>query len=191
MTEKELQCKLANRLNEYFTVEREVKTTCGTGRIDLVLKCRRSNAVLGVEVKKVERKRGRDAGVLHKQAVRYAQSEFTAFSTHYTRIPVFIYPALSYNYLISPEEMRLIDGREYFSDRHNRSHTHHFVNGWLGAWNVGELRVYLYKGKNYIRFMFNNETIWTNQPQYKSTDIVGLHESNYKKVITRIHDNNI
>lgn len=187
MTEAQLQYKLAERLGEYFNVQREV--CCSNGRIDLVLKCKKTKAVMGLEVKKVDKKRGRDLGMFLKQASRYSEANFV---NHSGCIPVFIYPAISYNYLICPEDMVVVGGDEYFKDRHQKGSVHHTMQGFIGAaFNVGELRVFPYKGKNYIRFVFNNDLIWTNQPQYQSSEIIGLHEVNYEKLIKRINGNNI
>ncbi len=187
-TEKELQQKLSERLKEYFYVQREVSTNCKTGRIDLVLTCKTTKAIMGVEIKRVDRKRGKDIGMLIKQASRYAQASFTEGKT---KMPVFIFPAISYDYIICPEEKKIIQGSEYFKDRHDKASVHHTFQGILGVFDIGELRVFPHKDKNYIRFVFNNKLIWTNQPQYQSKEIIGLHDDNYKDLINRLHGNDI
>ena len=190
MKEKTLQYKIAERLKRWFNVLTEVKTACGTGRIDIVAICKKTGARFGIELKRDEKKRGHDIGILIKQAARYAKSDFVIDDYH-GRIPVFVYPALSYDYIICPEEKVLIGGVEYFKDRHQKDHIHHTMQGIIGVWNIGELRVFPYQDANYIRFVFNNKQIWTNQPEYNSTAISGLHEVNYNDLIIRINDNDI
>ena len=187
MTERDLQYRLAKRLGEYFNVDTEVKTNCGDGRVDLILRCKKTDIVMAVEIKKANRKRGRDIGMLIKQASKYAQATFL----NNLKIPVFVYPAISYDYLICPEEKKVINGEEYFRDRHSRESIHHTFQGILGVFNVGELRVFTRNSKKYIRFVFNNKLIWTNQPEWNSKEIMGLHSENYKNLISRINDNDI
>lgn len=190
MTEKTLQNKIAARLKQWFRVKKEVTTTCGTGRIDLVVTCNDTGVRFGIELKKDDKKRGHDIGLLIKQASRYAESKFI-IDDYCGKIPVFVYPAISYDYMICPEEKKIINGVEYFRDRHSKDSVHHTMQGIIGVWNIGELRVFPYDDKNYIRFVFNNKQIWSNQPQYQSTSICGLHEVNYQDLIIRINDNNI
>jgi hypothetical protein len=189
MIENELQLKISNRLKTWFNVYPEYKTLCKTGRIDFIIECKITKALFGLEIKKIDKKKGNDMGLLIKQAHRYSNSCFT-FNNVTQKIPIFIFPALSYDYLICPEKMIIVEGEEYFKDRHTKDFVHHTIQGFIGVWNVGELRVYKEKENTYIRFVFNNQEIWTNEPQWNNPEIKGLHKENYNKLITRINDSN-
>ena len=186
MSEKKLIEKLELRLSEYFDITKEVWTECHTGRIDMVLECKESHKPLGLEVKRINKKRGNDMGLLIMQAHEYSKKNFEV-NQSFIKIPVFVFPALSYDYMICPEEMKIIDGVEYFRDRHDKNKTHHTIQGFIGVWNVGELRVFEKRDKfKYIRFVFNNQEIWTNEKRWNSNEIKGLHYENYKKLKSRI-----
>ncbi len=189
MKEKQLQDALISRLSEYFYVYSEVKTVCGQGRIDLILNCKESMAWFGVEIKQINYKRGNDIGLLIKQANRYAFSDFNLNGIR--KVPVFIFPAISYDYMICREETVKKDGVILHQDRHKRDSVHHTFNGILGVFRVGEIRVFERNQNKYIRFVFNNKEIWTNKPNYNKPGIVGLHYANYEFLTTEANGNNI
>lgn len=189
MTEKELQQTMALRLQNWFNVYKECKTQCKKGRIDLIIECKQTKALFGIEIKKIDKKKGNDMGLLIKQAHRYSNL-FFKIKDKIQKIPIFIFPALSYDYLICPEKMIVVKNEEYFKDRHNKHFTHHTIQGFLGVWNVGELRVYKENNNKFIRLVFNNQEIWANEPQWNSNQIKGLHKENYQNLINRINDSN-
>ena len=99
MTEKELSEKIVLALKKFFLVDTEVWSKDGKSRIDFVLICKKSGAILGLEIKKVERKKGDEIGKIIEQCYRYVRSEFLIKETA-QKIPIFLAPPLSYNHFI-------------------------------------------------------------------------------------------
>lgn len=185
MTEKEVEILIINNLRPYFNIDQEVWSKDGKSRIDFVLTCKKSGAIFGLEIKKIDKKKGDEVGKIVEQCFRYTNAEFNISGT-YKKIPIFLAPPLSYHFFICPEEKEIINGFEYFKDRHDKNHEHHSFNGLLGNFKVGELRTFIYHDKQYIRFMMSNKIIWTNLPQWNSNEIRGLHEVNYNFLMNKI-----
>lgn len=169
--------KVVSVLRKYFTIQREVKTDCKTGRIDLIVTTP-TGENFGIECKRADEKKGEHIGRFIKQACRYSENTFKG-----VKIPIFIAPALSYNYFIMNSETVKIGDEFWHKDRHDEKHLHHTINGLLGSMGVGEIR----KSEDFFYFSFSNQVIWTSKKEYKSEKIIGLHEANYKALIKKIN----
>lgn len=178
-TEEQFVNKVINVLQKYFKVEREVWSDCRNGRIDLILTTKEGYR-LGLECKRYDKKKGEQIGEYVKQAIRYSQYTFSS-----VKIPIFIAPPLSYKYFIMNEIEELKgDGNKWHKDRHNETHEHHTFNGFLGAFNVGELRTF---EKGVFYFSFSNKIIWNSALRYKTNFPKGIHEVNYQQLIKKIN----
>ena len=95
MNENEYRQQIDKHFNDFFEIEREVRST-NKKRIDYILKCKYSGVLFGVEVKSTERMRGVDIGKYILQASNY-YNEFwkTKFSETPCRVLIFITPAIS------------------------------------------------------------------------------------------------
>ena len=195
-SEKEISELLQQHLSLYFYVNTEIWSKCGKYRIDLIIKDKNSEAIFGIEIKKIDYKRGHDIGEHIKQAINYSNSEFIIYDK-FIKIPVFVAPPISYTLLMcpEPETMKIIDGKEYFHDRHEKTHEHHTVNGMVGALGIGEIRTYIdiYTKKQYMNFMFSNKIIWSSRGNWnyelqRHVGIRGLHRINYDFLIKNINE---
>jgi hypothetical protein len=180
MLENKVSNLTVSVLSENFNISKEVYCVTNKNRIDLVGECKDSGAVFGMELKHMDRKRGQDFGKHIRQAQRYAHADFN-INGNIQKIPIFLIPPISYNYLIFARHKRVIDGVEYFADRHDKNHPHHTVNGMLGELGVGEVRTFTYNCKQEYNFTFSNKIIFSS--------ISGIHETNYNNLITKINDN--
>lgn len=180
--------KVKAELSKYFEMNPEVWDYTMKSRIDYVATCKESGAAFGIEVKKTDYKRGEDIGNLIKQAMRYSQCEFPIKDGSYTKIPIFIVPQLSYDILHWQDETIIVDGNAYHSDRHNREHDHHGVNGILGALGIGEIRTFKACGnrKASFEFKFSNKTIWSSRPSFNGGLVRGLNKVNYDYLISKL-----
>jgi hypothetical protein len=191
LTEAEIVTKLVRHLSPYFNISKEVKDVTGKSRIDLVLQDKNNTEVyFGVEVKRVNRKRGASIGEHIKQGIRYSETEFI-IGCKKRKLPILLAPPISYIYLICPNDKQTIDGKEYFSDRHQDGHTHHTVNGMLGVFLIGEIR----KLGSATGFMFSNKLLWNSRKIWergKQTEkIEGTNIKNYNNLIQQMDDNSI
>ena len=176
-TEQQYVDKVTNQLKKYFTVIPEVWSDCKNGRIDLIITTLEGQS-FGIECKRPDSKRGEEMGEFIKQAIRYSDYKFNG-----KRIPIFIAPALSYNYFVLNNEEKIIESVKWHKDRHDENHEHHSVNGFLGSMNVGEIRR---SGNLFFFLSFSNKIIWTSQLGYKTGKAKGLHEENYKKLLIKL-----
>lgn len=181
-TEQEYVNKLIPTFSKHFTVTQEVWSKCKNGRIDLVLTLK-DGIHFGIECKAPNEKRGEKIGEFIKQAIRYSNYEFHIGNGIYKKIPILITPALSYNYLIMKTETIEIDGKEYHKDRHSKYDSHHTINGIIGAFSIGEIR--LSHNNKYI-FSVSNKTIFSTHSEWNSNEIIGLHKENYIKLLKKL-----
>lgn len=186
MKEEEVSIKIVRVLEKYFYIYPEEKSKCRNGRIDFILVCKKSNVVFGLEIKKIDYKRGEDLGKLIKQVIGYVKMEFKV-DNFYRKIPIFIAPPISYDLLMCPGKMLVIDDIEYFSDRHSKTDTHHTVNGMLGVFNIGEIRKSSTFKENYFHFVSSNKIIWTSKMEYGKNYSIGLHKINYDHLMQKIN----
>lgn len=178
-TEEQFVIRVINVLQKYFKIEREVWSDCRGGRIDLILTTKEGYR-FGLECKRYDKKKGEQIGEYVKQAIRYSNYTFSG-----VKIPIFIAPPLSYKYFIMNEDVIIDENKiSWHKDRHNETHEHHSFNGFLGAFNVGELRTF---EKGIFYFSFSNKIIWNSALQYKTNNPKGTHEVNYQLLIKKIN----
>jgi len=195
LNEQDLVNGLINHLKRYFYYELEVWSKDEKRRIDIVITDKKNKDVsFGIECKSIDKKKGDDIGKHILQALRYNFKEFLVNGT-YKRIPIFIAPPISYNFLICPDLKEIINNIEYFSDRHDKNNKHHTINGLLGAMCLGEIRtIETNRGKNTI-ITFSNNIIWTNKQKWVDgkyvNDYIGTDLIKYNKLIDKIKNFNI
>lgn len=184
--EKEFVEKLKPIFKKHFIVRDECYSDCKKNRIDLILQLKNTDYFFGIECKIPNKKRGEEIGRFVEQAIRYTNYKFDVLKnkTIYKKIPIFICPALSYDYFILNEKETLIkdssvklnqwigENNLWHQDRHNRYCEHHTFNGFLGNWNIGEVRKI--STKDYI-FSLSNKIIFSS--------IKGIHNENYNFII--------
>ena len=172
----QLHLKFAN----FFEVQREVWSECGTRRIDMLLSIQ-GKYHFGIECKAPDKKRGEQIGRYIQQAHSYTHLKWKYRNDISVQVPIFICPALSYKYFILNEHEVVIDGKKYHQDRHSQLHSHHTINGMLGVWNVGEVR----KTELGFQFVMCNKPFYEHK-SYNNTFISRVHEINYNTYIERI-----
>lgn len=188
MSEEDYRYKIDKTLEQYFYIDREVWSVCGSKRIDYVLKCKESDVLFGLEVKDKMIHRGSDIGKYLKQAYGYSELIFNS-KFEKSKVPIFISPAVSKFYKeVKPDSYKNIKGIETFEPFHNSQSKHANINGLIGSFNVGEIRKFIYEhkiyGYKYFSFIFRNSEIWRSRNNY--TDIK-LNENNYNKMMQLIN----
>jgi len=175
--------------SKHFTCRKEVWSKCGKGRIDILLSTV-NDEHFGIEAKIPDRKRGEKLGEYVKQAVRYTGYEFQIRPNEYRKIPIFICPAISYKYFILNEQEMLFEGNKWHKDRHKEDFDHHTFNGFIGCWNIGEVKNV---GGTDFALMFSNKIIYDTRMRkiyegntYIRSEKKGLHIENYKLLLKKI-----
>jgi hypothetical protein len=192
-TEAEFVEQLTKSFSKHFKVKTEVFSKCRKGRIDILLSLP-NNIHFGLECKKPDSKRGEQIGEYVKQAIRYTEYEFEVHAGIFKKIPIFICPPLSYKYFLMNERSSVInnienvsfDGKpfcKWHQDRHEEHYKHHSFNGFLGAFNVGEVRKHI--DGSYF-FSVSNKTIFSTRLKWNSNEINGLHHENYTKLLKKL-----
>lgn len=194
LTEKEFVDKIVIEFEKYFIVRRECWSKCRTKRIDLILQIPETDVYFGIEAKRPDKKRGEAIAKFIQQASEYAKLEFDLQKNglSFAKIPIFICPALSYNYFILNEYSAEINIKSnlfqhykdnshllWHQDRHLKHHKHHTFNGLLGGFGIGEVR------RNFDRsfyFSLSNFTIFTTEKDWHTKEVKGLHTENYNKL---------
>lgn len=180
--EEEFVNKLISTFSKHFKVTTEVWSKCKTRRIDLVLKLQ-ENVYFGIECKTPDKKRGEKIAEYLLQANDYSKLEFKVEENVFKKIPILICPPLSYNYFILNEHEKIIDNETWHKDRHDKFNTHHSVNGFCCAFDVGEVRKSF---NNSYRFIFCNKELFSSRLQYQSDKIIGLHVKNYVNLLQKL-----
>ena len=111
----------------------------------------------------------------------------------FKRIPIFICPPLSYKYFILNQEQQEIENKIWHLDRHSEYHEHHTMNGFIGAFNVGELRKGFDKEKYYF-LSFSNKPVWSSKianiynsnNEWVGKQMKGIHEKFYIELMKKI-----
>lgn len=187
-TEYDFVQKIIPTFSIYFNVTQEVWSKCKTGRIDLLLQSKTEpNVFFGIECKLPDSKRGEKIGEFVKQAIRYSNLEFDLGNGRYLKIPILICPPLSYKYFLLNEEEAEVNDNNYLwhRDRHNKDHEHHTFNGFLGAFNVGEVRS---RSNNSWYFVMSNKLLFDSDKKYfQMKEDKGLHLANYELTIKKIN----
>ncbi len=193
--EKEFVDKLEVIFSKHFIVKRECTSKCGKGRIDMILIYKNDkNIVFGIECKIPNKKRGEEIGRFVNQAILYTKMEFDIIYKEnpvFKKIPIFICPSLSYNYFLLNEKQKVIKDSSvkinqwigknnvWHQDRHNRFCDHHTFNGFLGSFNVGEVRN---QGSGKYIFSLSNFIIFSNNIYAGRNDGSYVHYDNYNKL---------
>jgi hypothetical protein len=189
---------LLKSLSKWFYYETEVWSISGKSRIDVVLKCKKTNAIFGVEVKSDKRKRGHDWAQFLMQAKRYSDEKFvTSFAPNPISLLVFITPAMGYYYKnvfveskqllpFTPEGENIARDYQFFASRHG-TEGHCNVNTFIGeAFNVGEIRRFEFIAKNEKYnlpiFIYRGFTIWKAYPNgcNASENMYNKYSNDYK-----------
>ena len=89
MLEKETYNLLVGALDKYFIIYPERWSKDGHSRIDMIIKDKLSDAVFGMEIKKIDYKRGHECWELLDQAMKYSKCEFN-IGQGWQQIPIFI-----------------------------------------------------------------------------------------------------
>jgi len=180
--EKEFVDKLCIKFLKYFEVQREVVSKCKKNRIDILLSID-GKYNFGIECKRPSKKRGEQIGRYVLQSQRYTQSEFEYRPNVYVKALIFICPPLSYNYFCLSNETKVIDGITHHIDRHDQLHDHHSFNGFLGVFNIGEVR----KKPLGYQFSMNNKPIFEHKIYpHNGRDLTHVHEVNYNFMIGKL-----
>lgn len=185
MTEEEFVKELIPTFSRHFKVTQEVWSKCKNGRIDLLLNLN-DKYHFGVECKLPNQKRGEQIGKYVKQAIRYNSYEFYIGKGIYKQIPIFICPPLSYQYFLMNQREVILNNidnvycngslfTKWHQDRHSEFCKHHSFNGFLGEFNVGEVRKH--NDKNYF-FSFSNNIIFSSKN--------GINDKNYINLLNKI-----
>jgi hypothetical protein len=158
MTEFELRDQIISHLSRYFHTDREVKSICKTGRVDIGLVHKTDitkTYPIGIEVKRFDDKRGRDVGDWLKQAQRYSS---------------LIWSLGKMLIIVAPQISGLVfDEGKLTSHNHMVNgwpHPHHNVSTFLGQFGVGEFQRYLWhdyklnKDTKLSRIVFKGLVIW-------------------------------
>lgn len=186
MTENEVYERTVQQLQKHFFIYPEHWSVDGKSRIDIIIKDKITDVLFGIELKRIDYKRGEDGGKLLKQAMRYATSDFKV-DDKIQKIPIFIAPPLSHNMFICPNGSIEHENRLYYKDRHQEHNPHHTANGFIGVFNVGEIRTIKESNRCYYIFTTSNQIIWTSKLQYNKIEPVGLHKVNYEKLMAKIN----
>jgi len=155
--ESKLRDNLVTYLNKYFITEIEVKSINNKGRLDLVLLHKSDierKYPLGIEIKKINRKKGKNIGDWIKQIERYQNYDFN----HYGKVLTFIFPQLSDLYFTEGILMH-----KHHAFRHDIYGAQHNISTFLGQLGIGELQ--FYDDKQYkiqARLVFCGSIIWNS-----------------------------
>lgn len=195
LTEEQFVDRIVLEFKKYFIVKRECWSKCRTKRIDLILQIPETLIFFGIEAKRPDKKRGEKIAKYIIQASEYTKLEFDVLKNGslFSKVPIFICPALSYNYFLLNEHEQEIDIKSnlhssgqndrshllWHQDRHSRHHNHHTINGMLGGFGIGEVRRNLDKS---FYLSLSNKVIFTTERNWKTKLPKGLHQENYNKL---------
>lgn len=156
MQEIEIVKHFIERFENEFYIETEQWDDSGKNRIDLIITHKQDGFKFGIECKNGKIKRGTEVGNIVKQASRYSTANWRG-----KRIPIFLVPMLSKNVFVCPvEKIEIAHNIFIYKDRHHDDNiNHHTFNGFLGAFNVGEVKRTNHYVGNYA-FTFSNEIIY-------------------------------
>lgn len=177
--EESYRSRIDRHLLNYFELQEEVWSE-EKKRIDYVLKCKKSGALFGLEVKRAEISRGRDLALYLKQAQHYSKMRWKHKFKGSNRLIVFIAPSVSQQFLQIDREYKAIrkgTNRWFYPAKHDIFHKHHNINSLIGELcNVGEVKnqVGYPRGVKqfYFSFIFRNKEIWSS--------LYGLNKKNYE-----------
>lgn len=186
MTEQKFKEKLISIFENHFIVKPERDSKCETRRIDIVLTHKILKEIsFGIECKRPDRKRGEEIGMYVKQAFNYSQLEWEC-NGEFKKIPILLCPPLSYKYFILNEKETIIENNKWHKDRHQEDDNHHSFNGFLGVFNIGEVR----KRNNSYYFVFSNRVLFVGSKKnyHNESYSYGVHLENYYKTLKLIEN---
>ena len=170
--------KLIPTFEIHFNVTTEVWSECKTKRIDLILTHKQNKDIsFGIECKLPDKKRGEKIGEYVKQAINYTKLNWYDGS-QYRKLPILLCPPLSYKYFVLNEHQKIFNNETWVKDRHNQDDKHHSFNGFLGAFNVGEVR----KSKYGYYFVMSNKLMFGSFNKNSS-----IRLDNYNSIIKKIN----
>ena len=150
--EKDLQIKMIKYLSSFFTVYSEVWSTDDKRRIDLII-IHKSDFLrkfpIGIEIKIVAKKRGKDLGRWLIQASDYAKKDFRNFG----KCLIVTCPQVSGYYLLEGELMNQHITEEGYSKDNN-------ISTFLGQFGLGEFQKYFRSTQTLYRIVFKGQIIW-------------------------------
>lgn len=152
ITEAELQVKMVKYLTPFFFVEPEVWSTDGKKRIDLVIVHRSDLSKkypIGIEIKKDDKKRGKELALWLKQATIYTEKEFTG----YGKCLIITCPQVSGYYLKEGEFMNQHEFESGYSQDNN-------IATFLSEFKIGEFQKYTRNSATLYRIAYKGQIIW-------------------------------
>jgi hypothetical protein len=147
VTEEKLQKSMAAYLSKYFLVFLEVWDTTHKFRIDLVIIHKSDTEKkypIGVEIKLVGKKRGKDLALWLKQASNYASLNFNVFG----KCLIVTCPQISDYYMKEGSMMHHHDQSTLYANN---------IGDFIGQFNVGELQKI---DQHNCRIVFKGQVIW-------------------------------
>lgn len=170
-------------LSAHFDIDREVWST-EKKRIDYVLRCKKTGALFGLEVKANKIRKGREYGKYLKQASEYSKQTWRHRFGEPCKLLIFISPAFSSHFLQIDKNVEPIKlgFHTYYKPFHEINGTHQNLNSLLGELcNLGEVKTFKHfhhnQKINYFAFMFRNKFIWSSLNTTHAR--AGLHKPNY------------
>lgn len=167
--EKELQEKMITFLNKYFFVYKEVYSIDMKNRIDLIIihhSDKLKKYPIGVEIKTVDKKRGKGLALWIKQAESYSKQEFKGFG----KCLVITCPQISGYYLREGVKMCNHESELDFGQANN-------IGTFISEFNIGEFQKYETTLKDVrYRIVYKGQIIWDQKD-----NILRMH--NYERLV--------
>ena len=123
------------------------------------------------------------------QAIEYSKLKFKDYYGNYKRMPIILLPKWSNLYWVLPESSVTLEGITYYSDRHPVGIVNHTANGFLGHFNLGEIKSISHHSGNFFSIIFNNTEIWRSKKKYENGWIdehEGINKQKYDALMKRI-----
>jgi hypothetical protein len=152
ITESDLKIKMINYLTPFFLVEQEVWSTDNKKRIDLVIVHKsdlNKKYPIGIEIKKDDKKRGKQLALWLKQASVYSEKEFKG----YGKCLITTCPQVSGFYLREGEFMNQHEFENGVSQDNN-------IATFLSEFNIGEFQKYTRNSVTLYRIAYKGQIIW-------------------------------
>ena len=185
LSEKEFRDVVDPYLEKYFNIEREVRSSCGTARLDYVLENKRTGDLFGIEAKQNGKLRGEHMGKNLLQCKRYTSLTWIGNLARHQKVPIFLMPGISEQFIQIDKQddgwCKKIPGefKLFYRAYHSHYHEHHNLNSIIStAFNVGEVKLEYFNGKKEMYFSFNNKIIWSAR--------YGVHKKNYDFLFKKI-----
>jgi hypothetical protein len=167
ITEPELVVNMTKYLSKFFTVTSEVWSTDGKRRIDMIIIHHsdiQKKYPIGLELKSIDKKRGKNLAEWLKQAHDYSLKEFRGFG----KCLIITCPQVSGYFLNEGDLMNKHEPGTQFCQANN-------VSTFLSQFGVGEFQKYIENDKPYFQIVFSGQIIWSS----KRND---LRANNYERL---------